>query len=182
MLRPSMDLVFPVASLLCAAGSAVYDVASRRIPNFLTLPALACGLVLHAFLGGWRQAATAALGALLCGFVFLVFYLAGGMGAGDVKLIAAVGCLAGFSRIAPLLVFTGLAGGVMALGLALARGQLTTTLQNMFALAMHHRTMGLAPHPEFNVGNEQTLRLPYALAITAGCALNLSLQLLEVRQ
>jgi prepilin peptidase CpaA len=177
-----MDLVFPVASLLCAAGSAVYDVASRRIPNFLTLPALACGLVLHAFLGGWRQAATAALGALLCGFVFLVFYLAGGMGAGDVKLIAAVGCLAGFSRIAPLLVFTGLAGGVMALGLALARGQLTTTLENMFALAMHHRTMGLAPHPEFNVGNEQTLRLPYALAITAGCALNLSLQLLEVRQ
>jgi prepilin peptidase CpaA len=177
-----MDLVFPVASLLCAAGSAVYDVASRRIPNFLTLPALACGLVLHAFLGGWRQAATAALGALLCGFVFLVFYLAGGMGAGDVKLIAAVGCLAGFSRIAPLLVFTGLAGGVMALGLALARGQLTTTLQNMFALAMHHRTMGLTPHTEFNVGNEQTLRLPYALAITAGCALNLSLQLLEVRQ
>jgi prepilin peptidase CpaA len=177
-----MDLVFPVASLLCAAGSAVYDVASRRIPNFLTLPALACGLVLHAFLGGWRQAATAALGALLCGFVFLVFYLAGGMGAGDVKLIAAVGCLAGFSRIAPLLVFTGLAGGVMALGLALARGQLTTTLENVFALAMHHRTMGLAPHPEFNVGNEQTLRLPYALAITAGCALNLSLQLLEVRQ
>jgi hypothetical protein len=42
--------------------------------------------------------------------------------------------------------------------------------------------MGLTPHTEFNVGNEQTLRLPYALAITAGCALNLSLQLLEVRQ
>ena len=179
MLRPSMELVFPMASLLCATGSAVYDVASRRIPNFLTLPGLAFGLALHGFLGGWRECASAALGALVCGLIFLVFYLAGGMGAGDVKLIAAVGCLAGFSRIAPLLVFTGLAGGVMAIAMALARRQLVTTLHNMFALAMHHRTMGLAPHPEFNVGNEQALRLPYALAIAAGCALDLCLQIVE---
>jgi prepilin peptidase CpaA len=168
-----------VASLLCAAGSAVYDVTSRRIPNFLTFPALALGVVLHGLLGGWRESATAALSALLCGFIFLIFYLAGGMGAGDVKLIAAVGCLAGFSRIAPLLVFTGLAGGVMAIAMALARRQLLTTLHNMRALAMHHRTMGLTPHPEFNVGNEQALRLPYGLAIAAGCALDLCLQVFE---
>lgn len=179
MLRPSMELVFPMAALLCATGSAVYDVGSRRIPNFLTLPGLAFGLALHGFLGGWRDSATAALGALVCGLIFLVFHLAGGMGAGDVKLMAAVGCLAGFSRIAPLLVFTGLAGGVMAIAMALARRQLVTTLHNMFALALHHRTMGLTPHPEFNVGNEQALRLPYALAIAAGCALDLCLQTVE---
>jgi prepilin peptidase CpaA len=179
VLRPSTEFVFPMASLLCAAGSAVYDVGSRRIPNFLTLPGLAFGVALHGVLGGWRQATAAALGGLLCGLIFLVFHLAGGMGAGDVKLIAAVGCLAGYSRIVPVLVFTGLAGGVMAIAMALAHRQLVSTLHNMFALAMHHRTMGLAPHPEFNVGNERALRLPYALAIAAGCALDLCLQAVE---
>src|SRR5580658_10428899 len=174
-----MEFVFPLASLLCASLSAVYDVASRRIPNFLTFPGLVIGLALHGFVGGWRESVTAALGGLLCGLIFLIFYLAGGMGAGDVKLMAAVGCLAGFSRIATLLVFTGLAGGVMAIAMALARRQLVATLHNMFALAMHHRTMGLTPHPEFNVGNEQALRLPYALAIAAGCALDLCLQIVE---
>jgi prepilin peptidase CpaA len=179
MLRPSVEFVFPVASLLCASGCAVYDVDSRRIPNFLTLPGLAVGLALHGLWGGWRDSATAGLAALVCGLIFLVFHVAGGMGAGDVKLMAAVGCLAGFSRIAPLLVFTGLAGGVMAIAMALARRQLINTLHNMFALANHHRTMGLAPHPEINVGNEQALRLPYALAIAAGCALDLCLQVFE---
>ena len=42
----------------------------------------------------------------------------------------------------------------------------------MYALALHHRTMGLTPHAQFNISNEQTLRLPYALAIAAGSALS----------
>jgi prepilin peptidase CpaA len=45
----------------------------------------------------------------------------------------------------------------------------------MYALVVHHGTVGLAPHPELNVGNAQTLRLPYALAIAAGSALSLCL-------
>jgi len=95
MPRMGIEFVFPAASLLCATLSAVYDVRSRRIPNFITLPAMVFGLILHAALGGWRQLVTAAAGGLICGFIFFVFYLAGGMGAGDVKLITAAGCIAG---------------------------------------------------------------------------------------
>ena len=95
MPKIGIEFVFPVASLLCATLSAVYDVRSRRIPNFITLPAMVFGLILHAALGGWRQLATAAAGGLICGLIFFVFYLAGGMGAGDVKLITAAGCIAG---------------------------------------------------------------------------------------
>jgi len=108
--------------------------------------------------------------------VFLAFYIAGGMGAGDVKLIMAVGCIAGFSHIAYLLVLTALSGGVMAIALALARGRLQQTLTNVGALASHHGHEGLQPHPELNLSNHETLRLPYALAIAGGSLLTLYFQ------
>ena len=174
-MRFTPEFAFPAGSLLCAALGAVYDVHSRRIPNFITLPAIALGLLLHAVIGGWRQLATAAAGGLICGLIFLVFYLAGGMGAGDVKLITATGCIAGLSLIGHLLILTALAGGVMGIGLALYRRQLVETWHNMYALVVHHQNMGLTPHPQFNIGNERTLRLPYALAIAAGSALSLCL-------
>ncbi len=113
---------------------------------------------------------------LLCGTVFLVFYLAGGMGAGDVKLIAAEGCLLGLANAASLLILTALAGGVLAAVYAWKQGQLKQTFVNVATLAIHHSQEGLTPHPELNVQNVQTLRLPYALAIAAGCVLTLSLQ------
>jgi prepilin peptidase CpaA len=116
---------------------------------------------------------TAAAGGLLCGLIFLLFYLAGGMGGGDVKLITAAGCNAGLSLVGPLLILTSFAGGVMAVGVALYHRRLKLTLLNICALTVHHGTVGLAPHPDFNVDNEQALRLPYALAIAAGSALNL---------
>jgi prepilin peptidase CpaA len=179
MPKIGIEFVFPAASLLCATLSAVYDVRSRRIPNFITLPAMVFGLILHAALGGWRQLATAAAGGLICGLIFFVFYLAGGMGAGDVKLITAAGCIAGLPLIGHLLLWTALSGGMMAIGLALYRRQLGATLRNMCAIVVHHRIMGLMPHAQFNIGNDRTLRLPYALAITAGSALTLCLLVIQ---
>jgi prepilin peptidase CpaA len=93
------------------------------------------------------------------------------MGAGDVKLVTAAGCIAGLPHTGYLLILTALAGGVMALALVLYRGRLKATILNIGALAVHHRHEGLAPHPELNVGNAEALRLPYALAIAAGTAL-----------
>jgi prepilin peptidase CpaA len=151
----------------------VYDVISRRIPNAFTLPAILFGLLLHYSLGGWRQLGSAAAGGLVCGLIFLLFHLAGGMGGGDVKLIAAAGCSAGLSLIGPLLILTSLAGGVMAIGLALYHRRLKQTLLNVRALVVHHGRAGLAPHADFNLDNAQALRLPYALAIAAGSGLSL---------
>ena len=179
MLKLEPEFVFAAASLLCASLSAVYDVRSRRIPNFITLPAMLAGLCVHAVLGGWRQCAAAAAGGLICGLAFFVFYLAGGMGAGDVKLITAAGCIAGLPLIAHLLTFTALAGGAMAVVLALYRRQFISTVTNMGSLLVHHKTMGLTPHPQFHVRNEQALRLPYALAIAAGSALSLCLLVVQ---
>jgi len=169
-------LTYPATASACALVASVFDVKSRRIPNFITMPAFAFGLVLHLALGGWKQMLTAFAAGLICGVVFLLFYIAGGMGAGDVKLIMAVGCIAGLSHIAYLLVLTALCGGVMAVILALARGKLQETLMNVGEIASHHRQEGLQPHPDLNLSNAQTLRLPYALAIAGGSVLTLYFQ------
>ena len=176
MMQIDQELVYPAAASVCSIIGSVFDVKSRRVPNLLTGPAVLFGLLLHLSLGGWHDLFNSAAAGLICGLVFLIFYLAGGMGAGDVKLIAAVGCLCGLHYIVFILALTGIAGGVMALGLALIRGRLKETFLNVVALISHHRSEGLTPHPEINVLNTTTLRLPYALAITAGCALTFYLQ------
>jgi prepilin peptidase CpaA len=153
------EMVYATSGLTCATVAALYDLRSRRIPNLITLPAIAFGLLLHLGLGGWGQ--------------MLIFYVAGGMGAGDVKLMAAMGCLFGLSMVGWLLIMTSLAGGVMALSMAIYRGRLSSTLGNVASIVVHHGTKGLAPHPELNLGNAQSLRLPYGLAILAGSALSL---------
>jgi prepilin peptidase CpaA len=174
LLQP--DLTYPATATAWALVGSVFDVKSRRIPNFVTLPAFLFGLALHLALGGWRQLLTAFAAGIICGLVFLLFYLAGGMGAGDVKLITAVGCIAGMSHIAYLLVLTAISGGVMAIALALARGRLQETLANVGAIASHHSQEGLQPHPDLNLSNAATLRLPYALAIAGGSMLTLYFQ------
>ena len=169
-------LTYPATASACALVASVFDVKSRRIPNFITFPAFLFGLALHLALGGWRQLLSALAAGVICGLVFLVFYIAGGMGAGDVKLIMAVGCIAGLSHVAYLLVLTAISGGVMAVIYAMMRGKLQQTIMNVGEIASHHRTEGLQPHPDLNLENAATLRLPYALAIAGGSILTLYFQ------
>jgi prepilin peptidase CpaA len=175
MVNTTSELIYPAASCVCAFAGAAFDIRSRRVPNFLTLPGICCGLLMHLFFGGWAQLGSAALAGLICFVIFLIFWLAGGMGAGDVKLMAAVGCLAGLPHVGNLLVSTALAGGLMAIVMAVVRGRAKETLLNLGALVVHHRLEGLTPHPSLNLSNSQTLRLPYAVPIATGCAATLCL-------
>jgi prepilin peptidase CpaA len=177
MTHLSTDLTYPATAVACALVGSVFDVKSRRIPNFITFPCMLLGLALHLALGGWKQLLLSLAAGLICGVVFLLFYIAGGMGAGDVKLITAVGCIAGMPHVAYLLVLTALCGGAMAVVLALARGQLQQTISNVGAIASHHSEQGLQPHPDLNLSNLNTNRLPYALAIAGGSLLTLYFQI-----
>jgi prepilin peptidase CpaA len=163
------QLIFAGGALLCAGMASVHDVRKRRIPNNLTFPALAAGLILHTIAGGWRGLGDSALAGLIAGIVFLMFYLVGGMGAGDVKLMTAVGCLAGLSSLHLVVIATAIAGGVFALAISFHHGRLRETLHNVGALLLHHGRRGLKSHPELNLSNAEALRLPFALPIAAGC-------------
>lgn len=157
-----------ISALVCALIASLYDLRTRRIPNNLTVPAILCGLILHFARGGVKEMGLAVLAGLIGGGIFFLFFMAGGMGGGDVKLMAAVGCLAGVSNIKDVLISTVIIGAAMGVALALYRGRLRQILRNVLELLRHHKHLGLTEHPEINVKNQATLRLPYAVPIAAG--------------
>jgi prepilin peptidase CpaA len=164
-------VAYSAAAFIISTIGAVFDIRTRRIPNWITGPAILTGLVLHGWLEGWRSMGTAGLAGLIAGATFFVFHIAGGVGGGDVKLIAAVGCTAGLSRLAGILIATALVGGAFAMVVALYHRRLKNTLSNLAVLAAHHGSQGLQPHSELNVSNAQNIRLPYGIAIAAGTAI-----------
>ncbi|MBI4873429.1 MAG: prepilin peptidase [Acidobacteria bacterium] len=104
-----------IVAVLVGLAAAIEDLARRRVSNWIPLAALAGGLAWHIAQAGWRGALTAAGGAAAGLAIFLVFYLVGGMGGGDVKLMAGFGSLLGAGRLLEAALWTGAAGGLMAL-------------------------------------------------------------------
>jgi len=162
------DSFFLFDALAVAVAAAVIDVQQRRIPNWLTYPAIGIGVLLRAYYFGWYGLLTALGGCLLAGGIVSLFYAVRAMGAGDVKLLAALGTMVGPGHALILLMATALAGGVMALVYASYRGRLRTTLINVGSVMKFHASSGLQTHPETNLDNPDALRLPYGLAIAAG--------------
>jgi prepilin peptidase CpaA len=163
------QIVFAGASLICASIGAFYDLRSGRIPNRVTGPAMAAGLTMHWIASGRHGLTDSALAGLIAGAIFLIFFFAGGMGGGDVKLMAAVGCISGLSHLGLIVIATAIAGGAFAIVVSLCHGRLRETLQNVGALLLHYGRRGLEPHPDLNLANAHTLRLPFALPVAAGC-------------
>lgn len=171
------DIAFSAVALGCAALACSYDVRTRRIPNWLTGPAAAAALLVHLAWGGWASFGAAAVAGLVAGAVMLLFFLAGGMGAGDVKLMTAAACFTGLQPLGTLLLTTALAGAVCALAIAWRHGSLSQTFSNSIRLVRHHHNNGLVPDAEHNVRIGTGLRMPFALPIAAGCACTLLLQI-----
>lgn len=90
------------------------DLARRQIANWIPALAFCAGLALKSTQAGWRGAGSSMLGAAAGAAVFLVFYLAGGMGGGDVKLMAGFGAVLGTKLMLEAALWTAACGGVMA--------------------------------------------------------------------
>ena len=90
-----MPLVLKMALIAVVASAAFYDVRTRKIPNWLNLSGLILGLGLNTLLLHAHGIVVASLGLGLALLIYVPLYLVRGMGAGDVKLMAAVGSIAG---------------------------------------------------------------------------------------
>jgi prepilin peptidase CpaA len=93
-------------------AACVTDIRSRTIPNWIPAAALLSGLAWHGWTAGWRGAGLSLLGAAAGFLVFLVFYLLGGMGGGDVKLTAGFGALLGPAALLQAALWIALLGGL----------------------------------------------------------------------
>jgi prepilin peptidase CpaA len=154
----------------------VYDLRLQRIPNLLTYPAMAGALLYHAGKGGVDGLLFSA-GGLALGVALLILpYLMGGMGAGDVKLLGAVGAMLGPKGVFISFVFTGLVGGVYALALVILKpeqcgGMIARSVTTLKTLA---GTGQFIPIPAREA--EHKPRLCYGMAIAFGTIIYVSLQ------
>jgi prepilin peptidase CpaA len=158
----------PALAVVVAVSAAITDVRERRIPNRLTYSAIIAGFLVQAMLHGWKGLLLGAGGVLFFGGVFLLFYVVRAMGAGDVKLAAALGSIVGASAALPVMVATAVAGAALALSIMLVSGRVVETLRNTVAVSVFHLQHGLRVHPLVNLDNPRGLRMPYGLAFAAG--------------
>jgi prepilin peptidase CpaA len=157
-----------VAVLAVGLAACIVDVGTRRIPNVLTFGAAIGGFVIQVLSGGLDGALAAAGGWLVGALLFLPFFALGGMGAGDLKLLAALGAWLGPRETLWLAVYSALAGGALGVIVAVAQGYLLTALRNMLAMLTYWRTVGLRPVPNLTLDSAKTPRLAYAIPIFAG--------------
>ena len=161
------------AALIVAGLACLTDLRSARIPNVLTFGAIAVALAFHAAAPGGLGVQAAGLGLLVGLLVFFPFFALGAMGAGDVKLMAALGAWLGWYTAINVALFGAIAGGVFAIVVSLWHGYLGTAMRNLKRLFFHWWLIGVQPVPELTLDQGKGLRLPYALPITAGLMVTL---------
>jgi prepilin peptidase CpaA len=157
-----------MAALLIGACACITDWRSRRIPNVLTFGAAIAAFVVFAVTGGLKGLSWSVAGWLVGCLLFLPWFLLRGMGGGDVKLLAALGAWLGPAHIVWVALYAAVAGGVLAVAVALYRGYLRAMVRNVWNLLMFWRLAGIQPHPELTLASAASPRLPYAFPIMAG--------------
>jgi prepilin peptidase CpaA len=172
-MNPSSVSVMPqtaitIVALAIGLIACVTDVQSRRIPNVLTFGAAGTAVMVHGAIGGFGGLATSVGGWLLGVALFLPFFALGGMGGGDVKLLGALGAWLGPNDAFWVAIYASMAGGVMAVVLALGSGYLRTALSNVRNLLTYWALAGPRPVPGMTLDESKAPRLAYALPIFAG--------------
>jgi prepilin peptidase CpaA len=146
------------------------DLRSRRIPNRLTVPALAAGILVNTVALGWPGARQALLGAGLGLGLLLPFVLLKSLGGGDWKLMGALGAFLGPARLITVLVITVLAAGVMAVLLVIWKKRIGQTLRNVGHLLASLMTLHL-PGPELSLDDPHSLKVPFGVAVAVAVVL-----------
>ena len=161
-------LLIPLAIIIT-----YYDVRYRRIPNAFVLATLASGLIVNTIYGG-LTGTLASLGGCAVAFILMfILHIFGAMGAGDVKLFAAVGSLIGTQFVLPTFLIVILTGGALALLLMLQTGAVRATMERVLQILV-----GLLPGwemPRFAVPADRKHTIPYGVAITFGSLISLAI-------
>ena len=153
--------------------AALWDVRTRRIPNKLTGSLLVSGIAWHAWVGGLPGVGDSLLGCFVASLPFLVLFLYAGGGAGDAKMMGAVGAWLGLAHGVVALVAVVCAGAIIGLGYAVVKKRFYNVLGHVMGIAMtwighlkagKWRGNAVRPLPQ----NSDLTEMPYALSILSG--------------
>lgn len=163
-IMPNEPIVIMVGLLVLLA---IYsDLRWRKIPNCLTLPAIALGFLLNFLGNSWNGLIFAFFGLLVGMGLLMLPYLLGGMGGGDVKFLGALGAMLGSYSVLNIFLYTTLVGGAIALAVIIANKSLVETIKKVWLLL---KCIFLFRAPLAGAGLfKKGIAVPYGLAIGAG--------------
>jgi len=160
-------LVIPrVLWILPAAVGAIAgytDYRWRRIPNWLTVPSFFLGIALNSVALGWTGAKYSLLGAGLGLLILFPFVLLRSLGAGDWKLIGALGAFLGPHNLITLLFVTVLIAGLMALIVVIWKRRFVQTARNIGRMLAAMMTLHI-PGKEVSLDNPESSKIPFGVA------------------
>lgn len=160
--------IVQVIAVSVALIACITDLRTQRIPNALTFGGAIAALAYYAITAGASGLFLSTLGWAAGVLLFIVPFALGGMGAGDVKLLAALGAWLGPADALWIALYSGIAGGVLALFVGLGRGYLREAFANISRLLMHWRVVGMRPLHDVSLAGSKGPRLAYAVPMFAG--------------
>ena len=155
-----------LSSILVIA--AIIDLRVQKIPNLLTFPTMILGLIYYSITTGWNGLLFSIEGLVLGIAIFIIPYLMGGMGAGDAKLMGAIGAIIGPKGVLLASLFTAIAGGIYALTILLLNHKYSKSF--IVRNAMTLKTLALTGQfiPISADESEKKFTLCYGVAIAIG--------------
>jgi prepilin peptidase CpaA len=145
--------------------AAIVDFRTHRIPNWLTVPAFFLGLALRTAISGWAGAKASLEGAGLALVLLLPLVLMRALGAGDWKLMGAVGAFLGPVLFLFVLLGSVLVSGLMAMVEMMRTRRVKETFGNLVVLVQGFFSFGLRANPEISLDNPALLKLPFGVAV-----------------
>jgi len=164
---PISPVVIKLMLLVPLAVSVIYcDVRFRRIPNVLVLSTLIAGLAINVSFGGARGALSSVTGFFVAFVPMFLMHIFGAMGAGDVKLFAAIGAVVGLALVPLTFVVVVMVGAVLAIYSMIRSRTVFSTLHGVLRIFV-----GLLPGwemPRFSLPADRQHTIPYGVAIMLG--------------
>jgi prepilin peptidase CpaA len=161
-----MHLLITIVFVGLMLWSLVQDVRTQRLPNRLTVSALAAGLLLRTPLG-FAMIGEGLAGAALGLLVGMALFILGAIGGGDAKLLAAVGAVLGPEGLLAALLASAVVGGVLGLFAIMWRRVGSAALLNLRSLLVYVITFGRAGQ-RITLDTPGALKVPYGVAIAVG--------------
>ena len=161
-------LLLPVAVVIT-----YYDVRYRRIPNFMVIATLAGGVIISGLFGGFNGVLASVAGCALAFALMFVLHVVGAMGAGDVKLFAAIGSVVGLALVLQTFVVVTATGGVIAVYSMIRAGTVRSSLHNVLMIFISFLPGWKMPRVTVPIDRRYTV--PYGVAITFGSLISLAI-------